>query len=246
MELDTHVPGERWEFNEDVAKKFDDMLDRSIPGYPQMRDLVYRLGSRFVTNDSMVVDLGASRGEASSRFIENFPAAEFTLMEVSEAMLGELGSRFKSNSNVAIFNYDLRNSVANTATFLTRNARAKNRNIDLVLSILTLVFVPINYRPSVIQAVFNSMNVGGAFIVVEKELGNSAFTQELLVDTYHEYKHDRGYSWEDIERKRLALEGVQVPVSTDTNKAMLEAAGFKVVECFWRHLNFCGYIAMKV
>ena len=44
-EVDSHIPGHRWEFNEDVARQFDLMLEKSIPGYGQMRELVFRLTS---------------------------------------------------------------------------------------------------------------------------------------------------------------------------------------------------------
>lgn len=238
--VDSHVPGKKWEFNADVAKCFDDMLTRSIPGYEQMRDLVFRIGSQFVRNGHTVVDLGASRGEASSKFIETFTSCDFLLLEISKDMRAELHERFDHLNNVHIRNYDLRTKTGELESFLTTH-----HTPTLVLSILTLIFVPINYRPSIIQAVYNSLEVGGAFIVVEKVLGNSAATQEMLVDAYHQYKHDHGYSWEDIERKKAALEGVQVPISSSANIELLRSAGFDVVECFWRHLNFCGYIAIK-
>ncbi len=32
---------------------------------------------------------------------------------------------------------------------------------------------------------------------------------------------------------------------TRWNEEILQAAGFRVVECFWRCLNFAGWIAIK-
>lgn len=241
---DNHSPGAKWEFNEDVAKCFDSMLHRSIPGYEQMRDLVFRIGRNFIKETSTVVDIGASRGEASSAFIEAYPDSNFLLLEVSKAMLDQLDQRYVGDLNVSVIEYDLRKTARELTSNLNEVTEA-NRQIDLVLGILTLVFVPINYRLSIIKGIYDALSPGGAFLLVEKVLGNSAYTQELLVDTYHDYKHDHGYSWEDIERKRAALEGVQVPLSSGTNIEMLRSAGFTVVECFWRHMNFCGYIAIK-
>lgn len=42
------VKGKRWEFDDEVAKCFDDMLERSIPNYETMRTLVYNVGKHFV------------------------------------------------------------------------------------------------------------------------------------------------------------------------------------------------------
>ncbi|MGH3921557.1 MAG: hypothetical protein ACRDS1_01640 [Pseudonocardiaceae bacterium] len=42
------------------------------------------------------------------------------------------------------------------------------------------------------------------------------------------------YTQEEIDRKRLSLEGVLVPVTAKWNVEMLRAAGFQQVDCFWR------------
>lgn len=253
MELDTHVPGERWEFNEDVAKKFDDMLERSIPGYGQMRELVYHLGKRFLGDGRCnVVDLGSSRGEASAKFISKFPNAEFYLTEISEPMIAEMESRFKDIEHVHVSPFDLRKTAEEVRLAVTYPAtRIADTSLpavlptNLILAILTMVFVPVNHRPSILKGVYDGLAPGGAFFMVEKVIGSSASMQELMVDSYHEYKHLNGYSWEDIERKRAALEGVQVPLSDNTNISMLQAAGFRNVETFWRNMNFVGYLAIK-
>lgn len=255
MEVDTHVPGERWEFNEDVAKKFDDMLERSIPGYGQMRELVYHLGKRFLGEGRCnVVDLGASRGEASAKFISKFPNAEFYLTEISEPMIAEMEERFKDIEHVHVAPFDLRKTaeevrqaVTLPSTRIVDNSSHADAVLptNLILAILTMVFVPINHRPSILKGVYDGLAPGGAFFMVEKVIGSSASMQELMVTSYHEYKHLNGYSWEDIERKRAALEGVQVPLSDNTNISMLQAAGFRNVETFWRNMNFVGYIAIK-
>lgn len=238
---DDHVPGNKWEFNTDVASKFDDMLERSIPHYNAMRDLVHMIGSKYVTDTHIVVDLGASRGESSNTLIQNFPATDFLLLEVSEPMLKELHQRFSDTPNVSVDSFDLRQNTKELQAYFTKYVKEPS----LFLSILTMIFVPINFRPSILQAIYNSLPSGGAFIMVEKVLGDSALLQELLVDVYHDYKHRNGYSWEDIERKRMALEGVQVPVSSQTNIDMLKSAGFTDVATFWQHMNFVGFIAVK-
>ena len=38
-------PGEKWEFNGEVAACFANMLERSIPDYRSMRALTYKLGA---------------------------------------------------------------------------------------------------------------------------------------------------------------------------------------------------------
>ena len=265
QQKDDHQPGEKWAFDADVAAKFDNMLGRSIPGYGQMRDLCFDLGKTFLTDPQpTVIDLGSSRGESVSAFVESRDlVANYILTEVSEPMLDQIRERWGDRDNVFPINYDLRKRASYLARDLgepqmmllthrtpeyagrTELTLPSLRAPQLIQAILTLIFVPINWRQSIIQGVHDALAPGGAFIMVEKVLGNTALTQDLLVDSYHEHKNRHGYSWEDIERKRASLEGVQVPVRSEENLAMLRNAGFRHVEVFWRHLNFEATIAIK-
>jgi tRNA (cmo5U34)-methyltransferase len=76
-------------------------------------------------------------------------------------------------------------------------------------------------------------------------LGATADLDALFVRTYHGLKQANGYSAEQVERKRLSLEGVLVPVTARWNEELLLMAGFAQVDCFWRYLNFAGWLALK-
>jgi SAM-dependent methyltransferase len=116
---------------------------------------------------------------------------------------------------------------------------------SLVLSVLTLQFTPIEYRQQIIRRVFESLAPGGAFILVEKVLGATAKLDEAFVNLFLQIKRENGYSKSQIDRKRLSLEGVLVPVTARWNEELLHQEGFTSVDCFWRHLNFAGWVAVK-
>src|SRR5262249_48396189 len=67
----------------------------------------------------------------------------------------------------------------------------------------------------------------------------------LMVDLYYRLKRENGYTREEIDRKRFALEGVLVPVTARWNEELLRGAGFRQVDYFWRWMNFAGWIAVK-
>ena len=50
----------QFEFDEEVASVFDDMLDRSVPFYKQMQKLSITFANNFLKDDSNVYDLGCS------------------------------------------------------------------------------------------------------------------------------------------------------------------------------------------
>ena len=68
---------------------------------------------------------------------------------------------------------------------------------------------------------------------------------QTLVERYHDLKRANGYSYDSIERKRLSLEGVLVPVTAEWNEDLLHAAGFHHVDCVWRWMNFAAWLAVK-
>lgn len=228
---------DRWEFNEEVARVFDEMLARSIPQYQAMRDTVFRLGSRFVRPGTIVLDLGCSRGEALAPFVQAFAdTASFVGCEVSPPMVAACRDRFSTDvaaGRVSIVELDLRERFPIVG------------GASVVLSVLTLQFVPVNYRQQILARAYDALVPGGALLLVEKVLGSSAPIDQLMVDEYHADKRRAGYTEEEVERKRLSLEGVLVPLTARWNEEILAGAGFREVDCFWRWMNFAGWLALK-
>lgn len=226
----------KWEFDKEVTEVFDEMLERSIPDYNNMRNLVTSIGSEFVKQHTSIIDIGCSNGNAIQPFIDRFGSWNFfKLYDVSIPMLEVCRKKFKGLEDlglVKIENYDLRNGL-------------KDVNASLVLSILTLQFTPIEYRQKIVKSIYNSLNKGGAFILVEKVLGNTYEIDEVLVSKYYQMKADNQYTQEQIENKRKSLEGVLVPITANWNIELLKDAGFTQIDCFWRDLNFAGFIAIK-
>jgi tRNA (cmo5U34)-methyltransferase len=86
---------------------------------------------------------------------------------------------------------------------------------------------------------------GGAIVIVEKVLGDGSNVHDIMAEIYREKKRRSGYDDEQIERKRLALEGVLVPDSASTITNRLRDCNFREVDCFWRWLNFAAFIGIK-
>ena len=234
--IDTGYAAPKWEFDPEVASVFDDMLQRSIPQYEVMRQAVFDIACRFVQPSTDIVDLGCSRGEAIAPLIDKFGALNrFVGVEVSEPMLEACRDRFRGlidTGTVSIKNLDLREEYPGVLASVT-------------LSVLTLQFVPIEHRSRLLRQVYKSTAEGGAFILVEKVLGNTADLDDIMVDLYYQMKEEHGYSQDQIERKRLSLEGVLVPVTAKWNEELLAMAGFGQVDCFWRWMNFAGWLAIR-
>lgn len=231
--IDNITPRGRWEFDGSVTQVFDDMLKRSIPQLDVMRSAVFDIGAQFTKPDTWVIDLGCSRGETLAPFVDKFGEDNRYLgIEVSEPMALAARARFAGNEQVVIRQEDLR-------------MRRPMEQASVTLSVLTLQFTPIEYRHRIVRDVFKGLIPGGAFILVEKVLGATAELDALLVKEYYDLKRANGYSQEQIDRKRLSLEGVLVPVTARWNEELLASAGFRHIDAFWRYMNFVGWIAIK-
>jgi tRNA (cmo5U34)-methyltransferase len=231
---------EPWVFDQQVADHFDDMLRRSIPGHDAMRDLVDDLAETVLgrLSGGVLYDLGCSRGGAIARLASRGLAGgwlvDFVGYEVSPPMLAAAAARFAAAPRVRIAPTDLRQADPDRIV-----------GASVVLSVLTLQFVPVEHRARILREAHVGLRQGGALILVEKVLGPEHDTNALLVERYHAMKRRNGYSDEAIRRKALSLEGVLVPLTAAANEEALRAAGFRVVEPFWRHLNFAGWIALR-
>ena len=233
---DEVMPQGKWEFDEEVTAVFGDMLSRSIPQYDVMRSLVTRIGASYVIPGTCIMDIGCSNGLAVEPFVAKFGAANnYKLYDVSAPMLEACKRKYKAwidTHLMEVADFDLREDIPRT-------------NSSLVLSILTLQFVPIEYRQKIVNGIYNTLAPGGALILVEKVLGNTYDLDRRFVDEYYRIKSENAYTQEQIQAKRKALEGVLVPITAAWNEEMLKEVGFKEVDCFWRCLNFAGWVAVK-
>ena len=236
----------RWEFDAAVTAAFDDMLERSIPNYGDMRRITFDAASWILDRASFggqkplgVVDLGASRGAALQPLVDRFGVrARFLANDVSEPMLDALRARFDGFIKAGIVDvssHDLREGFPVARSFRP----------NVVQSILTLQFVPIEYRQTLLRETYEQLTSGGALILVEKVLGEADETNRMLVDLYYGMKREKGYEQEAIDRKRMALEGVLVPLTAEVNEAWLRRAGFDLVEVIWAWANFRAWLAVK-
>ena len=97
---DEVIPGEKWEFDNNVTEAFDDMLERSIPGFTDMRKIATSLACEFAIDDTSIIDLGCSRGGSLVPIIEKIGVRNHYIgLEISAPMREAAISRFSNLSD---------------------------------------------------------------------------------------------------------------------------------------------------
>lgn len=225
-------------FGEETAKVFDDMLDRSVPFYSEMQRMVGEIAGSFVTNNSSVWDLGCSTCNtfmALEPFVRERQGLTFVGLDSSEDMLKRARKKIFQSGSAS--SYELR--------CVDLHEPVEINNASVVISALTLQFVRPLHRERLVNDVYRGLNDNGCLILIEKVLGEDSLFNRLFIDYYYAFKRRNGYSDLEIAQKREALENVLVPYRLNENMALLEKAGFSSREVFFKWYNFCGIVAIK-
>ena len=120
----------------------------------------------------------------------------------------------------------------------------KFENCSLVTSIFTLQFMPRKDRFDVLQNIYNGLNFGGAFIFAEKTVCDDSRLQEMITFNFYDYKR-KHFEASDILEKEKTLRNMLKPNTWKELEGMLQCAGFKTAQPFWRNHMFVGAIAIK-
>ena len=228
---------EDFNFGEETAVVFDDMLVRSVPFYEEIQRMVSELAADYAEDGTAIYDLGCSTGTTFLQIARRLPGdrnVRFVGIDSSKEMLEIARQKLSENEFGRPFELvcgDL-------------NAGVQIANASAVTMILTLQFIRPLYRERLIRTIREGLTEHGCLILVEKVLGENSTFNRLFISHYYEMKRRNGYTELEIARKREALENVLVPYRLEENKELLREAGFRHVDVFFKWYNFCAIVAM--
>ncbi len=229
-------PPGKFEFNEPVARVFDDMLERSVPFYKECQQMVVDLALHFAQKGSAVYDLGCSTGTMLKHLVRAIPEKQkirFVGLDNSEAMLNKARGKLKGHlKRCALVKADLESDFGLS-------------DASVVIMNYTLQFLSPRRRATMLKKIYQGLRPGGGLILIEKVQGESDDLNDLFVEQYHAYKRNQGYSKLEIAKKREALEKVLIPLKPGKNRDLMEKSGFRQVDIFFKWFNFAGFVAVK-
>ena len=227
--------GEKFSFSKEVASVFDDMLPRSVPYYNDNIALIAKL----LNGRRAICDLGCSTGNLLLFLAQNVSDIETLcgvdnsapMLEIAKAKADAYGAK------ITLINADI-------LEFFVPNSTQKGA-FDAIIANYTMQFIRPQKRESLCKKICESLQKNGIFIMSEKLVSEDKWLDKRLIDIYHNFKAQNGYSKTEISKKREALENILIPFSQDENVAMLKNAGFRAVEVVFRFGNFATFIALK-
>jgi tRNA (cmo5U34)-methyltransferase len=223
----------QFEFDEEVASVFDDMLSRSVPYYKQMQELTIDFALFHLNAHDKVYDLGCSTASTLIELSKHCPEPlELIGVDNSQAMLDKARHKCKAfGVNIEFINSDIHTVCLEPA--------------KLIIANYTLQFIRPLLREKLIKKIYDALVDDGVFIFSEKIISSNKVLNKQCIDEYYKFKKTQGYSEFEIAQKREALENVLIPYTQDENIKMIKDAGFSHCEVLFKWVNFATFIAIK-
>ena len=223
-------------FNEEVTEVFEDMIDRSVPGYTSSLRLIENLSRKYFIERTHCYDLGCSLGASSMSLIKAMGKREGKIFAIdnSPAMIAACEQKCADlikTGKVKFIKQDVNEAQIDKASVVVIN--------------FVLQFLNSKDRDGLLKKVFLGMKQGALLILSEKIHFDNKFRNQTIDNLHHQFKSNNGYSKMEISRKRDALEGVLMTDLETLHLKRLESIGFKKVRKVMTNLNFMTLVAEK-
>jgi tRNA (cmo5U34)-methyltransferase len=230
---------DRFVFDSEVSRVFEDMARRSIPMYEEVHRLhVAMLREVFSRENAVVVDIGASRGrffkevchQTGVQVREGSPTFQFYAVDTSPHMLHQLKKEMP------------------WVRTLCREAQALpdlEEKADIVCLFYVLQFVEKDEdRRTVLEWAHRNLKEGGYLLLGQKHHVTATFEIDFNKE-YYSFRMRQGYTEDEIRAKTKALKNSMWPIRPEWLEDLCVEAGFSDYVETTRWLQFSTSMCKK-
>ena len=222
----------KFKFDDNVSNVFEDMVNRSVPGYEFLIENIGVLSKKFYQPKTNAYDLGSSLCACSQSILDkvkNFNGSLYAV-DSSESMINICKKNIRSK-NIKYINSDICN--------------INIENASIVILNLTLQFVDIKKRTNLLKKIFSQINKNGIIIITEK-ISLEKVSDDKFFKNFHDFfKENNGYTKEEIDRKKIALSKTMKIESEVVHEKRFSLIGcnnfYKWFQCY----NFVSWVLIK-
>ena len=205
-----------WEFNKEVADRFEDEAKNNIPDYDRVINLCLDIAKIKLPQYPSLIDIGSATGITVEKFIDNGFLHTYGV-ESSEAMIEKC--RYKQ-------------MIVHSDKFPV------GIRVNMAMANWTLHFI--KERKQYIQDVYKGLYDDGIFILSDK----TTQTKEIK-DLYYQFKIANGVSEEYIVEKEQQLKGYMDLYPVEWYIDTLKEVGFKNIQIINARLGFVTFYCEK-
>jgi tRNA (cmo5U34)-methyltransferase len=204
-----------------LVPPFDDFYRTAVESIPHEADAAIR-----------VLDLGAGTGLLSALVARAFPRARITLVDVSPEMLGVARGRFADEHE----RIEMR-----VADYVREHLPGE---YEAVVSALSIHHLDGTGKRELFRKVYGALCDGGVFVNADQVLGSTPEIEARYRETWLRRVRERGVSEEDLAAALVRMREDR-PSTLEEQKAWLEEAGFRQVDCPYKNYSFAVYGGRK-
>lgn len=226
-----------FEFNSQVVGVFEDMINRSVPGYGSIVHSLAQFARLYAQDNTHCYDLGCSLGASALSMqagLSDKKNVRIIAIDNSLSMIERAASFVSQSHNDAII--DLQHSDILDVSI---------SNASLVTLNFILQFIEPKQRNSLLSNIYQGMTKGACLVLSEKVRFDDKQSQQTLTDLHHRFKSDQGYSELEISQKRDSLENVMLIDTQTIHIERLNNVGFSHVQQWYQNTAFVSYYAIK-
>ncbi len=238
-------------FNKQVSAVFDNMAQRSIPGYNIQQDFIAHFTLQFLHAQGSLLDLGSSLGK-SLVHISNTAQEKHIPLSQNNAVLCDssidMVDRCKKNitpitaqwNNVHVMHLDITDT--NKLQSLLHSVKD---TLQVIILHYVLQFIDPSLRFAIARSMWDSLQKGGILLLGEKLRSEHPTVQQIWQQQHSNFKLSHGYSRNEIQKKQQALQNILVPTSYLTMNNFIQSLHASHVSTYFSFGEFFCYCIIK-
>ena len=214
------------------AAQYDAQRRKVIPCFDDFYDTAVALIPFKAEDAFMTLDLGAGTGLLTALILRKFPAAQLTVVDISEKMLEQAKVRFQGNPRVRFMMMDY-------------GSTPLPGEFDLVMSALSIHHLFDSEKKALFQRLYRALTPGGCFVHAELVKGATDYSEAFCKNAWLEHLQKSDLTGEQLSeiRDRMSYDRT---TRLETQLGWLTQAGFEDVDCYYRYYNFAVYAGRKL
>jgi len=179
-----------------------------------------------------ILDIGAGTGLLSELFLEAYPGATITLMDISEKMLDVARVRFRGRERVRFVVMDYSRGDLGGP-------------FDAICSALSIHHLPQDEKRELYRRIFEALGKGGVFVNADEVAGESEETHRRNLEYWDDFILGGPLAREEAEailRRREAFDRME---KLSVQMGWLKEIGFTDVDVIYKNRSFAVFAGRK-
>ena len=219
-----------WSFK-DIESEFDQHIVKSIPGYANFWWYSINLLRNFVSNKTLIYDLGCSTGKQTNLIYKNLKELKnlkIVGVDIEKSMTAFAKKRYSNKAT----------------TFKTLDVnRLDFQKTNVFLCMFLFNFLDLETREKLLKKINKSLKKGGAVFFADKVINNDS-SLEVIINQAHYLWKQNYFTKIEIFEKQEQIRGILKPMKENEIQILFKKTGFKY-HLISKDLNFNLYILQK-